>query len=457
MPPAELAVEPSAAGPLADSELTAFFAPLAGAKRIALGVSGGGDSLALLDCVDRWHRAPGRPGVVVLTVDHRLQPGSGEAAELVRAVADARGLSCRILVRQGDAPSSAIEASARNARYRLLIEACRIEGATHLVVAHHRDDVAETFVLRLKRGAGVFGLAAMRPVLDADGVTLVRPFLQVPRARLAATTAAAGLTAIQDPMNSDPRFGRTTARRFLSNSGLDADTIATLAMRFAELADAIDARATAFIAESVVADAFAIAWLDAGAFASAPPTLQERILVRLLIAVGGADYPPRSDRLAALMAAMIEAKRGRFKRTLAGAVIERRGGRFALYREAGRTLNPPMAVRPGETVVFDHRYVVTVAGSIAAGLTIGSLGVAEGIAIGTRSGKRGLPAGALAALPTLRENGKILAIPGLLDGPATFRCLLAQRLARPPLFPDFPTATIRSPSGKPTGIAVIPS
>jgi tRNA(Ile)-lysidine synthase len=340
------AVEPG--GPLSDQDLVTLFAPLAEARRIALAVSGGADSLALLDAIDRWQRRKGGPEVVVLTVDHRLRPGSGEAAVRVRDVAVGRGLAAQVLIREGDAPEADIEAEARRARYRLLFDACCRLGATHLVTAHHRDDIAETFLMRLKRGAGIFGLAAMRPAVDVGGVMLVRPFLSVSRARLAATTAAAGWMPIDDPMNADPRFARTAARRLLAEGGLDAKVVAAVASRIADLADVVDAAATKFIAEAVTSDEYAIAWLDVRRFADAEDEVRARVLVRLLIAVGGDDYPPRSERLSGLLSAMSsEAGVGRFKRTLSGVVVERRGGRFAVYREAGRA-GPPSAARGGQ-------------------------------------------------------------------------------------------------------------
>lgn len=438
-----LAVEPG--GPLADHELATLFHPLTGARRIALAVSGGADSLALLDSIDRWRKAPGRPEVVVLTVDHRLTPGSGAAAARVREIAKARGLPARVLARDGPVPTADVEAAARAARYGLLFAACREEGASHLAVAHHRDDVAETFLMRLKRGAGVFGLAAMRPAIEVGEVTLVRPFLTVPRARLAATTAAAGLTPADDPMNRDPRFARTAARRLLSEGALDAEVIAAVASRLAGLADAIDAAATAFIAEAVTADDYAIAWLDAARFAAATDEVRARVLVRLLIAAGGADYPPRADRLSGLLAAMLaDAEPVRFKRTLSGAVIERRGRRFAVYREAGRSDLPTIATGPGFSGVWDRRFVVTVGEGAPEGLTVGTLGEAGRRAVGATADKLGAPmppAAALAALPAVRRGDEILAVPGFRAAPAglpvTLRSVLPERLARPPLFPDF--------------------
>jgi tRNA(Ile)-lysidine synthase len=444
VPAAEAAAGPTGAGPLADPEIAALLAPLEAAGRVAVAVSGGADSLALLDCIDRWRKARGRPDVVVLTVDHGLRPDSAAAAQTVKAIAEARGLPVRVLVREGPPPATGIEAAARGARYRLLLDACREEGVSHLAVAHQRDDVAETFLMRLKRGAGVFGLAAMRPLLSAGDVMLVRPFLGVPRARLAATTAAAGLTPVDDPMNRDPRFGRTSVRRLLAAGDLDSALVAALAARFADLADAIDAEATACIAGSVDVDPYGIAWLDRGRLAGSPEEIRERVLVRLLIAVGGADYPPRSDRLAALASAILVGGGVRLKRTLAGVVVEGRGERLAFYREGGRSELPSLPVGPGYAGVWDRRFAVAVGEGAPAGLTLGPLGEAGRRDVGATAANLTdcrVPVGALAALPAIRKGHEILAVPVFRKAraplSATFRCILGERLSRPPLFPDF--------------------
>jgi len=436
-------VPPAEAAPLADGELEALFAPLAEASLIALAVSGGSDSLALLDGIDRWRRGVGRPGVIVFTVDHRLRPQSGRDAAMVRKVARARGLKTVVLVRDGPPPKSDIEAAARWARYRLLLGACRAAGASHLVLAHHRDDLAETFVLRLKRASGVFGLAAMRSSITAGEVTIVRPLLSLSKARLAATAAAAGLVAVDDAMNDDPRFERTRVRRMMPTFGalgLAADALAASAQRLAAAADAIDAAASDLIARAVSADDCAVAWIEVPPLASAAAEVRLRALARVLIAVGGDDYPPRRERLAALLDAILaHAGGGRFKRTLAGAVIEWRSGRLAIYRESGRKAPPTVAARPGLAGTWDHRFHVEVGAGVPAGLSLGALGEAGRRAIGRRAGTH--PAGAIATLPAFRRRGKIIAVPPLSYGPEGFsvvvRALVGERLKTPPLFPDF--------------------
>ncbi len=435
----------AADAPLGDAELDALFSAFVGARVIALAVSGGADSLALMVAAARWRaRRGGRPDVVVLTVDHRLRRGSRPEAAKVVAAAEARGLAARLLVRKGRAPTANIEAEARKARYRLLIDAARAAGASHLLTAHHRDDLAEALVLRLRRGAGVFGLAAMRPQVDAGGIVLARPFLAVPRARLAATCVAAGLEPAVDAMNSDPRFARARVRRLLpllAAQGLAPASLAATANRLADAADAIDAAASALIAAAVAVDDFAVARLDAEPFRAAPSAVQARVAVRLLLAVGGGDYAPRFERLAALTALMTAPAGSRFKRTLAGCVVEQREGAFAVYRELGRDGPEAAVLKPGTAIVWDGRFAVRAGRSVPAGLTVAALGEDGRRAI---AAGRGLaPRGALAALPAISRRGRLLAVPALgyfantAKGLDVVVCpILVRRLATPPLFPD---------------------
>jgi tRNA(Ile)-lysidine synthase len=433
------------AEPLADGELPALFAPMAAARRIALAVSGGADSLALLDAVERWRRLTGGPEAVVLTVDHRLREGSDREAERVVAIAVARGLQARRLAWEDPHPAGDIEAAARKARYRLLIGATRELLASHLLLAHHRDDQAETFLMRLQRGSGVFGLAAMRAEVRAGDVTLFRPFLGLPRSRLAATAAAAGFVPVEDPMNSDPRFLRARIRRImplLAAEGFGPAEIAATTERLARAADAIDRAVDRLIAEAVTVDPFAVAAVDGAAFVAAPEEVRHRFLVRLLAAIGGDDYPPRFARLRGLHQAMVaRAGPGRFKRTLAGVVIEWRHGRFLAYREAGRDGLPTTALAGGYAGTWDHRFRVAVGRHHLDGLTLGPLGEAGRIALGLSLD--GTPAAAVAALPALRRRGKVVAVPAVghaslaasaLD--LTVTPIVAERLAEPRRFPD---------------------
>lgn len=440
------AAEP--AGPIGDDELSALFAPLAGTSRIALAVSGGADSLALLECIARWRRgrrAP--PTAVALTVDHGLRPSSAEDAALVERTCRSRGIEARILRWTGPKPRGDIEAAARAARYRLLVGAAHEVGASHLLLGHHRDDQAESLLLRLARGSGLFGLAAMRSAIDVNGLTIFRPFLGIARVRLAETVAVAGLVPVEDSMNTDPRFARARLRRImplLEADGINPAGLSATARRLAEAAEAIDSAAGTLIAATVELDEMATAAIAPEPFFAAPRAVRMRVLVRLLLAVGGDQHAPRYARLGGVADAMQHHRGGtRFKRTLAGAIVEWRRGRFVVYRETGRKGLPEIPAKPGFEGVWDHRFHVALGAGAPSGLLVRALGEEGRRAVG--AGGAGLhAAGALAAVPAFWRGSALLAVPllgyvadeGVISG-ATSRSVLAERLAEPPRFPDF--------------------
>lgn len=207
--------------------------PLGDAEPFAVAVSGGPDSLALLLLA---HVAFG-DRVRALTVDHGLRAAAAAEAARVAAYAAALGLPHATLRWAGPHPAANLQAAAREARYALLRDWCADHGVAWLATAHHRDDAAETLLLRLARGAGTGGLSGIRARRDLGrGVTLLRPLLASTRADLAAVAAAAGWAAADDPSNRDPRFDRTRARGLLATTPwLDPGRLAASA---AHLADA---------------------------------------------------------------------------------------------------------------------------------------------------------------------------------------------------------------------------
>ena len=136
---------------------------------VAVGVSGGADSLALLLLMDELLRPLGRR-VAALTVDHGLRKESRAEAEYVAGVAAARGIEHHILTWQGDKPRSGVEEAARTARYALLCSWCHEHGVETLCMAHHQQDQAETFLIRLQRGSGLTGLCGMAAVSRLNGL-----------------------------------------------------------------------------------------------------------------------------------------------------------------------------------------------------------------------------------------------------------------------------------------------
>jgi tRNA(Ile)-lysidine synthase len=239
--------------PLDSAESERLFAPLAGHAHILIAVSGGPDSIALTALLNRWRVAGHRPLLSAATVDHGLRPDSATEAAGAAAFCVERGIAHAILTWRGPKPTTRIQESARKARYDLLFEHARVIGADCLVTGHTLDDQAETVLIRLARGSGPAGLAAMRPSILRQGIAHRRPLLDVPKARLLATCAADHLPFATDPANADPRFDRGRWRRLmplLAEEGLTPERLGRLAVRSASLETMVETRAAETIARA---------------------------------------------------------------------------------------------------------------------------------------------------------------------------------------------------------------
>ena len=294
-------------GPIAAAEIEALFAGLQEARGIVAAVSGGPDSVCLMNLLGLWRAGRERPPVTVATVDHGLRPESTREARAVARWAKALGFRHRILTWDGEKPATGIQELAREERYRLLADLARKVKASHVVTAHTLDDQAETVVMRLLRGTGVGGLAGMRPELAQGEVVLARPLLAVPKARLVATCEACGWAYLDDPSNADPRFTRARLRGhlmpLLAREGLTAERLVTLAERARRDADALDARSLAVL-ESVTLASLdggkARLELDAGRLGGEPDAVLLRVVARAIADVTGpATRPTRLERFEA--------------------------------------------------------------------------------------------------------------------------------------------------------------
>ncbi|RMB11862.1 tRNA lysidine(34) synthetase TilS [Eilatimonas milleporae] len=352
--------------PFTASELDAALSRLgvAVSAGLAVAVSGGADSMALVHLAARC-----RP-VVALTVDHGLRPASASEAAFVARLLGQAGIAHHRLAWQGVKPATGVQAAARAARYGLMAAWCRDNGIDTLATAHHREDQAETVLLRLARGSGLTGLAAMRGRTLVPGcreTALVRPLLDQPKSRLTAFLKAENIDWIEDPSNEDPSYTRVQARRLLKApplEGLTPARLADTARRLARARDALDHYVDQWGRQYIVCAAEGFASLDRAGLALAP----DEVILRALAATvkwvsgkgmgtqGGAGgvYGPRGDRLEDLLLALRDpAFRGA---TLAGTRFLIRRGSLFIVRELAAM--PSTTLTPGQTLLYDGRFRV---------------------------------------------------------------------------------------------------
>lgn len=386
----------------------AALGPFERAPRLAVAVSGGSDSLALMLLASAWARGLGGEAVGI-TVDHRLRPDSAaEAAGVGRRLAS-RGISHHILPWTEAEAGSGLQAAARAARYRLLTGWCREHHVLHLLLGHQQDDQAETLMLRLARGSGVDGLAAMSGSANTIDVQLLRPLLDIPREGLRDYLRGQGEDWVEDPSNQAERFDRVRWRKFLAAERISADRLALTARQLGRARQALEADAALLAAESVTIHGCGYARLDVEPLCAAADEVGLRLLAAVTRTIGGGDFPPRLDGLERMLGAVRTGLAGR--RTLAGCVFAPQNDRqLLIYREAAK-MAPPVPVEPGREALWDNRFGLRAAGE--EGMAWGALGIEAARDFREAAEKRAIPRAVLPTLPVIMDKRGILAMPTL--------------------------------------------
>jgi tRNA(Ile)-lysidine synthase len=278
----------------------------AATAQFAIGVSGGADSMALT--LMMAEAFPNR--VVALTVDHGLRRESAAEAQQVAQWSAAAQIPHHILRWQTPASSGNIQAQARTARYDLLQNWCAQHAVPYVVSAHNRDDVAETLLMRLARGAGVRGLAAMqaRRALSKQ-VTLLRPLLKTSHSDLVGYLEARQQPWIEDPSNQNPAFDRIKVRQWLAQPPLADFSAERLAMSAQALAHADAALAFASarcFAEMANVAAGVVTFRSRIDLLALPTELARRQLLHAMEVARGPALPPRQEELERLYAMLAD-------------------------------------------------------------------------------------------------------------------------------------------------------
>ena len=272
------------------------------APRVAVAASGGCDSTALLHCAARQAAVLGVE-VVALHVHHGLMPQADDWLARVRAQSRRWGAgfdACRL--QGGPASGESTEAWARRERYRALAQMAAAAGCGLVLLAHHRRDQAETWLLQALRGGGAAGLSAMPRSATRHGLVWARPWLDKPRSDIESYVLRHRLSWVQDSSNADPRFARsllrTTVWPALQTAFADAEVNLARSAQHAQEAAAVLAEVVAQDLPALQHDGALVvsawaalsehrrrlalrAWLAATLAAPVPETLVRRLTVEL--------------------------------------------------------------------------------------------------------------------------------------------------------------------------------
>ena len=333
--------------PIREEEFNLLMKPYESVSALALAVSGGADSMALLDLVWRWRRLRAKPPRLnALIVDHALRPEAAEEARITAAYIRSRTASARhtalnpIILRDRSATyQTALQARARDARYRLMTEWCRRTETPLLMLAHHLEDQAETFLLRLAHGSGLDGLAAMASSTMRENILLARPLLPLSRARLRAHLCARGMAWLEDPSNQNTAFERVRIRRHLprlEEEGFSPQRLAAAAKHAEQSRNLLWQSVEIFLARHATGlkkpQSSALCRLKKEPLQNIHEEIALRALQKILMSVGDRTHAPRTRKLRALLHALCA--RNAKSRTLAKCLCIPQGADILFIPEA---------------------------------------------------------------------------------------------------------------------------
>lgn len=276
-------------------------------NKIAVAVSGGADSLCLTFLLHEWVKKQ-NISLYAFTVDHDLRSESASEAAYVHDLLTEKGICHETLFWSGEKPKVAIEEKARQARYDLLLNACKEKQIEHLCLAHHQNDQAETFLMRLIRSSGVDGLSAMQRVVKRENVFLLRPLLDYPRSRIQKTLQQHfHIRWIEDPSNTQDIYERVRLRHFqtqLDNLGLTASSITLSAKRLSRARNALEWMTDTFMTQHAQINPAGFVFIPNKPFNELPSEIQLRVLDKSMAHVIGSNYQSRMIQLEKMLEKM---------------------------------------------------------------------------------------------------------------------------------------------------------
>lgn len=334
------------------SSLMERFLPFEEAPVVAVGVSGGSDSLALTLLLQRWlERYQGR--LCGLIVDHGLRPESSAEAEAVKSWLNDHHIEAHILPWRGPKPTAHIQMSARVARVNLMQDWCVQNQVLHLFLAHHCEDQFETFLLRQEKASDLDGLAGMSSIVIKRDLRVLRPLLALSKEELRVYLRERAQTWIEDPSNINPKFARSQLRQGIDFSK-KAHSCVELLEKLGQLRNLWQRLAACFYASYGVLYPEGYGQLSFEPWAKLPKAFAQDILKNLIKTIGTEDYAPKRKALDRLF---IQIHALGFKSaTLGGCLIVLKKSKLFVMRETAAISRED---QQKHSAVFDNRFLLS--------------------------------------------------------------------------------------------------
>ncbi len=387
---------------------------------LGIAVSGGSDSLSLLYLINSWSNKKNLK-IIILTVDHNLRNGSADEARYVGELCNKLGLEHKTLFWDHDEIKGNLSASAREARYRLMQNS--IPSSAILITGHTLDDQVETFLMRLRRGSGVDGLASMAEQshlsFGDNEMIIFRPLLDFERLTLRNVLKFHKVDWIEDPTNNDQNFERVRVRDLLAyflELGIDKNTISRTTLLMQNAKTALNHFALECYEKFGSCDNGDIIF-DFDEFSRQPLDIKRRLISAAQKWISNQKYRPRLSQVDALINSVDE----KITFSGSGTICYFHDSSIKITRELNSCLNE---INAYDGVIFDRRWKLITLENCK-GLTIRCLGE-DGYTFLDPGMRNKIPYKTIIALPALFKDKKLINFP-FIDPVSKFRFNLCKQ------------------------------
>ena len=326
---------------------------------VAVSLSGGADSLALMCLLNQWVSLKSGK-LIALIVDHQIRKGSGDECKYVKKIANSKKIDCRILTWSETKPKSRLMELARKKRYELVVNYCTKNKILHLMTGHHFDDKLETFYMRSSRNGNIVGLSSIPWIREDSYLRIVRPFLNFPKARLIQTCKYFNYQWLDDPSNKNEKYERVKIRNKLKNFGENKMKELIRKNKFYIKRRVIyEEKISKFFVSNLKFDLFGRFYIKQKDFVRLNNELKVETIKRILTANSGSEYPPRKKPIEKIIKKIMT--NDLFKLTLHSNIITSNRDQISFTRESSLTqikMKDGIYVSPGENKLWDDRFEV---------------------------------------------------------------------------------------------------
>ncbi|RZB12714.1 tRNA lysidine(34) synthetase TilS [Ehrlichia minasensis] len=372
----------------------------------AVAVSGGIDSMVLLHLSAQYSNC-NTP--IILTVNHGLRQEAEQEALFVFQHSQNLNLKCHILNWHGKLPESNIQSSARQIRYGLLLQWCNENRINYLMVAHQKNDQAETIMIRLERGSGLDGLAGMQECTYLNGICILRPLLSVSRIELLQYANQNNISWINDPSNNNKKYKRTLYRNMLEttdNSEVFINRLYTASTHIKRSLDCILHYVREATDQCLEFTNLGHINIKLDVFLNLPEEISLRLLTYSIMTIGQQKYKPRYNKINRIFY-KIQNNEFNSAQTLCNCkIVKNQNNTISVIREVSTIKELTVTYPTNTPIIWDNRFKISIAHHNANSLTVCSLNNSN-----IPDDLKKLNREAVRCLPVLKHQNKIVAYP----------------------------------------------